>query len=92
MHRGKPTLIISPWHQAGNVVSVREFSNNAFNHHHGIQPTERFGRDDDLDGDGITNEMTQADVTAVSLYQAAIEVPGRVIPRDPEIEDAVFTG
>jgi hypothetical protein len=36
-----PNLIIRPFHQAGAVVSLREFSNNAFNHHHGIQSTER---------------------------------------------------
>lgn len=88
----RPTLILRPWHQAGNVVSLREFSNNAFNHHHGIQTTERFGRDTDLDGDGFTNEMTRADVTAVSVFQAALPVPGRVIPRDPAIERAVLNG
>lgn len=88
----RPSLVVRPWHQAGNVVSIREFSNNAFNHHHGIQTTERFGRDTDLDGDGFVNEMTRADVTAVSLYQAALAVPGRVIPRDSEIEKAVLTG
>jgi hypothetical protein len=87
-----PTLIIRPWHQAGNVVSLREFSNNAYNHHHGIQPTERFGVDTDLDGDGFKNELTRADVTAVSLYQAALAVPGRVISRDPEVEAAVWHG
>lgn len=88
----RPTLVIRPWHQSGSVVSLREFSNNAYNHHHGIQTTERFGRDNDLDGDGYANEMTRADVTAVSLYQAVIAVPGRVIPRDPEIEQAVLAG
>ncbi|MGH8549305.1 MAG: di-heme oxidoredictase family protein [Methylococcales bacterium] len=88
----RPTLIIRPWHQAGNVVSIREFSNNAFNHHHGIQAVERFGRDTDLDGDGYVNEMTRADATAVALYQAALPVPGRVIARDPEIEKAVSIG
>ncbi len=88
----RPTLVIRPWHQAGNVVSIREFSNNAYNHHHGIQTEERFGRDTDLDGDGFTNEMTRADMTAVSLYQAAMAVPGRVIPRDPQIEQAVAVG
>ena len=76
----RPTLIIRPWHQAGNVVSLREFTNNAFNHHHGIQTTERFGRDTDPDGDGFINEMTRADVTAVSVFQATLAVPGRVIP------------
>lgn len=88
----RPTLILRPWHQAANVVSLREFSNNAFNHHHGIQTIERFGRDTDLDGDGFVNEMTRADVTAVSVWQATLAVPGRVIPRDTEIEKAVLNG
>ena len=48
-----PSLVIRPFHQAGNVVSLRQFSNNAFNHHHGIQTTERFGDGTDPDGDGI---------------------------------------
>lgn len=88
----RPSLVIRPWHQAGNVVSLREFSNNAYNHHHGMQTTERFGVDTDLDGDGFANELTRADVTAVSLYQAALAVPGRVIPRDADVEDAVWNG
>jgi cytochrome c peroxidase len=87
-----PILAVRPWHQAGNVVSIREFTNNAYNHHHGIQPTERFGLDTDPDGDGFVNEMSRADVTAVSVWQATLQVPGRVIPRDPEIEQAVLLG
>ncbi len=31
-----PSLVIRPFHQASNVISLRQFSNNAFNHHHGI--------------------------------------------------------
>jgi cytochrome c peroxidase len=88
----RPSLIIRPWHQAGNVVSLREFTNNAFNQHHGMQPTERFGEGTDPDGDGIKDELTRADITAVSLYQATMAVPGRVIPNDPEIEKAVLNG
>jgi cytochrome c peroxidase len=87
-----PSLVIRPWHQAGNVVSLREFSNNAFNQHHGMQSTERFGVDKDADGDGITNELTRADITAVSVFQAVLQVPGQVIPNDPEIERAIFNG
>jgi len=87
-----PSLVIRPWHQASNVVSLREFSNTAFNHHHGIQSTERFGLDTDPDGDGFKNELTRADITAVTVWQATIQVPGRVIPRDPEIEQAVWLG
>ena len=87
-----PNLIIRPFHQVGNVVSLRQFSNNAYNHHHGIQSIERFGADADPDGDGYENEMTRGDITAVSVFQAAMAVPGRVIPRDPEIEMAVLNG
>ena len=87
-----PSLVIRPFHQAANRVSLRDFSNTAFNHHHGIQSTERFGKDTDPDGDGVMNEMTRADMTAVCLFQAAMAVPGRMIPNDPEIEAAVLTG
>ncbi len=87
-----PTLAIRPWHQASNLISLRDFTNTAFNQHHGIQSTERFGLDTDPDGDGFKNEMTRADVTAVTIYQAVLQVPGRVIPRDPVIERAVLLG
>lgn len=87
-----PNLIIRPFHQAGAVVSIRQFTNNAFNHHHGIQSTERFGVDTDPDGDGFVNELTRADVTASAIHQATLAVPGRVIPNDREIEKAVWVG
>jgi hypothetical protein len=86
-----PPLTLRPFHQAGAVVSLREFSNNAFNHHHGMQTVERFGGGDP-DGDGHVRELTRADVTAVAFFQATLGVPGRVIPRDPEIEAAVLLG
>ncbi len=87
-----PNLIIRPFHQAGRVVSIREFTNNAFNHHHGIQATERFGVGTDPDGDGFINELTRADVTAAAIFQATLSVPGRVIPDDPEVAAAVAKG
>lgn len=87
-----PSLVIRPWHQAGAVVSLREFTNNAYNHHHGIQSTERFGVDQDPDGDGFKNELTRADVTAATVAQAVMAAPGRVIPNDPVIEAAILRG
>jgi CxxC motif-containing protein (DUF1111 family) len=85
-------LVIRPFHQSGTVISLREFTNNAFNHHLGIQSTERFGIDADPDGDGFQNELTRADVTAAAIFQATLPVPGRVIPNDREIERAVLRG
>lgn len=53
---------LRPWHPAGNVVSLRDFTSTAFNQHHGIQSTERFGIH--------RNEFIQADVNAATVYSA----------------------
>src|SRR5207237_8472208 len=79
-------LIIKPFHQAGVVRSLREFTVNAFNHHHGMQAEERFDRnpatgfDPDFDEDGVSRELTIGDVTAATLFQAALSTPGRRLP------------
>lgn len=87
-----PSLIVRPLHQVGNVISLRQFTNNAFNHHHGMQSEERFGLNADPDGDGFANELTTADLTAISIFQATMAVPGRVIPRDSVVEQANLRG
>ena len=83
-----PSLIIMPFSQAGATISLRQFSNNAFNQHHGMQAEERFGMGVDADGDGIVNELTTADITAATIYQATLPVPGRIVSRNPEIRKA----
>jgi len=85
-------LVVRPFHQKGVVVSLREFTNNAMNHHHGMQTSERFGHGFDADGDGVVDELTVGDVTATTLYQAMLPVPGRVLPKDPAARAAVDRG
>jgi hypothetical protein len=87
-----PSLVIRPFHQSGSVVSIRQFTNNAFNHHHGMQTAERFGDGVDADGDGVVDELTRADVTAVALYQATLPVPGQVMPGDKARREAIREG
>lgn len=87
-------LIIKPFHQKGVVNSLRVFTVNAFNHHHGMQAVERFGvglKDNqgnliatrDFDEDGVPDELTVGDITAATIFQAAMNIPGRVFPDDP---------
>ncbi len=91
-------LVVRPFHQAGVVVSVREFTVNAYNHHHGIQAEERFdlnpakGFDPDFDEDGIERELTVGDVTAATIWQAQLGVPGRVLPLDLRARREVRVG
>jgi hypothetical protein len=79
-------FIIKPFHQSGVVVSLREFTVNAFNHHHGMQAEERFdlnldtGFNPDFDGDGVERELTIGDITAATIFQAAMGVPIQVLP------------
>jgi hypothetical protein len=57
-----------------------------------MQPTERVGRDVDPDGDGFYNELTRADITAVTVFQATLPVPGQVLPADPRLRRAIEGG
>ena len=75
-------LIVKPFHQKGAVVSIREFTNNAMNHHHGMQSVERFGAEQDPDLDGVVDELTLGDITATTVFQAALPAPGRSISMD----------
>ncbi|HNB54831.1 MAG TPA: di-heme oxidoredictase family protein, partial [Anaerolineales bacterium] len=89
-------LVVKPFHQAGRVVSLREFSNSAMNHHHGIQSEERFDLNPeagiDFDEDGIAHELSIGDITAVAIYQAALGVPGQVLPDDKAGQQMVKDG
>lgn len=91
-------LIIKPFHQSGVVVSLREFSVNAMNHHHGIQPEERFdlnpakGFDPDFDEDGVPRELTLGDISAITLFQALLPIPQQIIPSSNELKLAVEKG
>ncbi|MGH9454268.1 MAG: di-heme oxidoredictase family protein, partial [Terriglobia bacterium] len=53
---------------------------------------ERFGGDVDADGDGFVNELTIADITAITVFQATLAVPGRVVSSDSEVRQAEMNG
>lgn len=80
-------LVVKPFHQSGKVVSLREFSTNAMNHHHGMQAEERFdlnpakGFHPDYDSDGVERELTVGDLTALAIWQAQLSTPSQVIPQ-----------
>ena len=87
-----PSLIIQPFFQSGAVISLRQFTNNSYTRLLGMQTEERFGTGVDQDGDGFVNELTIADMTAVSVFQATLPAPGRVIPRHPQVRAAIARG
>ena len=70
-----PDLVIKPFSRKGVFRSLREFTVTAMNQHHGMQSVERFGTGTDPDQDGVTNELLIGDITAVTIFQAALPAP-----------------
>ncbi|MGY3388762.1 hypothetical protein ACVWW6_001353 [Bradyrhizobium sp. USDA 3311] len=86
-------LVVKPFGSKGVAVSLREFTIFALNQHHGIQVVERFGwprtGTNDFDGDGVPDEFSVGQVSALSAFQAALPAPSRVKwTRDADIEAA----
>lgn len=74
-------LTIRPFGQKGVFSSLRQFTVNAMNHHHGMQAEERFGTlwtgSDDFDEDGVKDELGRGDISALVAWQATLEPPTR---------------
>ncbi len=85
-------LIIKPLMQKGAIISLREFVVKALNQHFGMQAVERFGDGEDPDADGISDEITRGDVSALVLFLATFPPPGRVMPTRPEARAAADHG
>ncbi|WP_136656565.1 di-heme oxidoredictase family protein [Nitratireductor sp. XY-223] len=81
-------LVIRPFSQKGVIGSLRQFTVNALNHHHGIQAVERFGPrwtgEDDFDEDGVEAEMGAGDVSALVAWQAGRPPPSRIAPENDQ--------
>lgn len=89
-------LVVKPFGAKGVITSLREFTVNAANLHHGMQATERYGAKftgtNDFDQDGITDELTEGDITALTIFQAALPGPGRRLPAAPDQLAAIRNG
>ncbi|MGH0037728.1 MAG: di-heme oxidoredictase family protein [Myxococcota bacterium] len=63
-------LLVRPFQWKGTEPTVRSFSRGAQHNELGLQPVELVGDGIDGDGDGVVDEMTIADVTAMAVYLA----------------------
>ena len=63
-------LIVKPFEWKGLTASVRAFTRGAANQELGLQSTELVGSNDN-DFDGVVEELSVGDITALSIYSAA---------------------
>ncbi|NRA76400.1 MAG: hypothetical protein HRU16_10705, partial [Planctomycetes bacterium] len=68
-------LVIRPFGRTGCCATVREFDTGAMQFHHGIQPVEVVGPDNDADGDGVANELLAGELSAMHIFQVSLERP-----------------
>ena len=89
-------LVVRPFSQKGVMTSLRQFTINALNHHHGMQAAERFGArwtgEADFDEDGHADELTAGDVSALVAWQASRPPPRKIRPDDPAWAEAAARG
>jgi hypothetical protein len=66
-----PNLVVKPFQWKGSVAFLRDFSRGALHNELGIQAVELVGKNQDGDFDGVVNELSVGDQTALVLYNAA---------------------
>lgn len=64
-------LVVKPIEWKGITGSIRAFVRDASHNELGMQAVEITGDNVDGDGDGIANELSVGDITAMVIYQAA---------------------
>jgi hypothetical protein len=78
-----PDLVIRPFGWKGQITTIRNFAVAAGSFGMGMQAEEFVWRlppaaGPDPDGDGVTRELSVGDITAMTIYNAAQEVPAEL--------------
>ena len=72
-------LIVRPFSRKGVFTSLRQFTINALNIHHGMEAVERFGvrwtGSHDFAESGVPDAITAGDVSALVAFQATLPPP-----------------
>jgi mono/diheme cytochrome c family protein len=66
-----PDLVVRPFQWKGSFAFLRDFNRRAAHNELGMQPVELVGAGVDGDYDGVVDEMTVGDQTALTIYLAA---------------------
>ncbi len=71
-------LVVRPFGRKGENFSMRDFDRGAMQFHFGIQPEEVIGAGVDEDGDGVTDEVTLGEMTALHVFDVTNPRPRRL--------------
>lgn len=75
-------LVVRPFGRKGEFATVRAFDVGAMRFHFGMEPVEDVGPGDP-DGDGVADEISIGDLSALSMFGTNLERP-RIDPSTPQ--------
>jgi hypothetical protein len=81
-------LVVRPFGRKGCCATTRDFDIGAMQFHHGIQPVEVVGEGVDADGDGVANELTVGEMSALAIFQTTMERPRVAKPKGRDKQHA----
>ena len=73
--RPEDVLVVRPFGRKGENFSMRDFDRGAMQFHFGMQPVEVVGPDEDADGDGVVNEVTEVEMSALHVFDVTNPAP-----------------
>jgi hypothetical protein len=73
-------LVVRPFGRKGENFSMRDFDRGAMQFHFGIQPVEVVGEGVDGDGDGVSDEVTVAEMSVLHLFDVTNPPPRATRP------------
>lgn len=68
-------LVVRPFGRKGENFTIRDFDRTAMAFHLGIQPVEVFDPGTDPDGDGVADELSIGEMSALSIFLATTPRP-----------------
>jgi hypothetical protein len=68
-------LVVKPFGRKGEFATVRSFDIEALQFHLGIQAVELVGEGVDDDGDGVANEITEGELSALHVHNVTLPRP-----------------
>ena len=73
-------FVVRPFQWKGIASNMRNFVRDALNFHFGMTPVEMAPGDPDQDGDGVPNEVSVGEVTALTAFALSTRPPTQVEP------------
>ncbi len=85
-------LVVRPFQWKGIASNMRNFVRDALNFHFAMVPVELAPNDADIDGDGIPNEVSIGEVTALTAFALSARPPSQVTSGDGAEAVAITRG